>query len=68
MQNRDVRERIIADVCAEFELAPDLIRQLLELENRHRDLLAWGARPNLRRDISRVLDTELQKIRAPGFA
>jgi phenylalanyl-tRNA synthetase beta subunit len=56
MRNTELRDRIISEVCQEFDVDEAFILELLSLESEHGDLLAWGARPNLRRDIATVVD------------
>lgn len=63
MRNLELKAKIIKDVCEKAELDEAIVMRLLDLENRHRDLLAWGARPGLRRDIATIMDEELEKRR-----
>ncbi|CAN7273652.1 hypothetical protein [Mesorhizobium sp. RIZ17] len=66
MRDKELRKRIVTDVCGGMGLDPDVIFQLLALENEHRDLFAWGSRPNLRRDIAAIVEQELEKRRKAG--
>ncbi|ESQ84200.1 hypothetical protein AEAC466_10675 [Asticcacaulis sp. AC466] len=59
MKNKDLRDQIISEVCQEFEVDKLFILELMSLESEHGDLLAWGAKPNLRRDIAAVVDRAL---------
>lgn len=63
MQDQRIKDRIIDEVCKASDLDPEIIRRLMKLESKHKDLQAWGARPGLRREISAVLDPELEKIK-----
>ena len=64
MLNQELRSSIVREVCDRSGLDAELIFRLLDLETRHRDLLAWGARPNLRRDITGIFEDEFEKRRA----
>lgn len=66
MQKKSSREKIIADVCSEVGVDRSFIEALLDLETQHGDLLAWGARPHLRRDVAAIVETALAKYRAEG--
>lgn len=66
MKNNESRAKIIAEVCAEEGVDQSFIESLLELETQHGDLLAWGARPHLRRDIATIVEVALAKHRAEG--
>lgn len=66
MKNKAPRAKIIADVCAEEGVDQSFIMALLDLETQHGDLLAWGAKPNLRRDVAEIVETALAKHRAEG--
>tara|TARA_R110000796_G_scaffold250870_1_gene381067 strand:+ start:5629 stop:5832 length:204 start_codon:yes stop_codon:yes gene_type:complete len=63
MQNKELKAKIVQKVCEQAGVEPELVNHLLELESKHSDLLAWGSRPNLRRDISALMDEELSKRR-----
>lgn len=63
MQDRQRWDVIIVDVCEAKGIDPQVVRDLLALEKEHSDLLGWGARPNLRRDIARVIDLALDRRR-----
>jgi len=63
MRNQELRSSIVRDICDRSGLDADLIFRLLELETKHRDLLAWGARPNLRRDIAAIFEEEFDRRR-----
>lgn len=66
MKNKASRAKIIADVCAKEGVDESFIHALLDLETQHGDLLAWGARPHLRRDVAAIVETALAKHRAEG--
>ncbi|NGP16528.1 hypothetical protein [Devosia aurantiaca] len=66
MKDKEGRAAIVAEVCAQEGVDPSFIEALLDLETEHGDLLAWGARPHLRRDVSRIVDLALKKHRAEG--
>ncbi|WP_373461873.1 DNA modification system-associated small protein [Sphingomonas sp. SORGH_AS_0879] len=38
-----------------------VLRRLLALEDDHRNLHGWGARPALRRDIAAVIEEEMRE-------
>ncbi len=63
MQNKELREKIVEDICRDRKIDPALIFELLALESEHRDLFAWGARPNLRRDIEKIVEKALLHLR-----
>jgi hypothetical protein len=63
MRNQEHISSIVRDICDRSDLDADLIFRLLNLETKHRDLLAWGARPNLRRDITAIFEEEFDKRR-----
>jgi hypothetical protein len=63
MQDTERRDAIIVDVCKAKAIDPQVVRDLLALEKEHPDLLGWGARPNLRRDIARIIDLALDRRR-----
>ena len=63
MQDQELRDKIIDDICKASDLDPEIVRRLMQLEVKHKDLLAWGARPGLRREISALLEPELEKIK-----
>lgn len=64
MKNKEAKAKIIAEVCDEEGVDKSFIEALLELETQHGDLLAWGAKPHLRRDIANIVETALAKQRA----
>jgi hypothetical protein len=64
MKNKASKARIISDVCAEVGVDQSFIEALLDLETQHGDLLAWGAKPHLRRDVAAIVETALAKYRA----
>ncbi|GLQ12075.1 hypothetical protein GCM10007913_40070 [Devosia yakushimensis] len=66
MKNKASKAKIIADVCAEQGIDQSFIEALLDLETDHGDLLAWGARPHLRRDVGGIVEQALAKHRAEG--
>lgn len=63
MQNKERWDAIIVDVCTAKGIDPQVVRDLLALEKEHSDLLGWGARPNLRRDMTRVIELALERRR-----
>lgn len=66
MKNKELKAQIIAEVCAEQGMDRSFIEALLALETQHGDLLAWGAKPHLRRDVSALVEVALAKHRAEG--
>ncbi|MCW1410792.1 MULTISPECIES: hypothetical protein [Rhizobium] len=66
MRNQELRSSIVREICDSSGLDAELIFRLLDLETKHRDLLAWGARPNLRRDITALFEEEFEKWRIEG--
>jgi hypothetical protein len=50
----------LAVACASNDVPEDLLLDLLDLEKKHQNLHAWGARPALRRDIAAVIDAHLK--------
>lgn len=67
MQDKGLRRKIVIDICSGMDdLDPEVIFRLLALETEHRDLFAWGSRPNLRRDIAAIVEAELEKRRKAG--
>jgi hypothetical protein len=44
MRNTELRDRIISEVCQEFDVDEAFILELLSLESEHGDLLAWGGK------------------------
>lgn len=63
MLDRNSKDEIIDAVCKASDVDPQVVRRLIQLESKHKDLLAWGARPGLRREISTLLEPELEKIK-----
>ncbi|MES0050609.1 DNA modification system-associated small protein [Mesorhizobium sp. M0053] len=59
MQNKELRAKIVDEICRERQTDPAIVLELLALESEHRDLFSWGARPNLRRDIEKIVEKEL---------
>jgi DNA sulfur modification protein DndC len=55
--NRDLLE----DVAARFEVAPDVLTRLLQLEAEFRNLHAWGARPAFRSRIAEIVDRAVKQ-------
>lgn len=51
------RERIVREVCDDTGVDPALVLDLLALEDGHRNLHGYGARPKLRRAAERIIDT-----------
>jgi len=66
MKDKESRAAIVAEVCAQEGVDQSFIEALLELETQHGDLLAWGARPHLRRDVAAIVEVALKKHRAEG--
>lgn len=66
MRNQELRSSIVREICDRSGLDADLVFRLLNLETKHSDLLAWGARPNLRRDIAAIFEEEFDKRRTEG--
>jgi hypothetical protein len=66
MKNKESKAKIIAEVCAEEGVDQSFIEALLDLETQHGDLLAWGAKPHLRRDVAAIVEVALAKHRAEG--
>ncbi len=64
MRNKEYKAKIIAEVCAEEGVDQSFIEALLDLETQHGDLMAWGAKPHLRRDVSAIVEVALAKHRA----
>jgi hypothetical protein len=64
MKDNQRRSAIVAEVCAQLDVDQSFIEALLELETQHGDLLAWGARPHLRRDVAAIVELALKKHRA----
>ncbi|HCE6897656.1 DNA modification system-associated small protein [Pseudomonas aeruginosa] len=60
MQNKELKSKIIRQICENEGVSTELVLKLLDLESKHRDLLAWGARPGLRRDIAAIMEEELE--------
>lgn len=50
-------ERIVGEVCGETGVDPALVLSLLALEDDHKNLHGYGARPKLRRAAERIIDT-----------
>ena len=50
---------LIRRIAEENEVPVELIRQILELEPKYRNLHAWGARPALRRALATLVDEAL---------
>lgn len=50
------RERIVEEVCSETGVDASLVLTLLALEDGHRNLHGYGARPKLRRAAERIID------------
>jgi len=50
------RERIVEEVCGETDVDPALLLALLALEDGHRNLHGYGARPRLRRAAEQIID------------
>ena len=50
---------LIRQIAENNGVPVELIRQILELEPKYRNLHAWGARPALRRDLAALLDEAL---------
>jgi hypothetical protein len=63
MQNKKLQNEIVEKTCKERNTDPAIVFELLALEGEHKDLFAWGARPNLRRDIEKILEKELARRR-----
>ncbi|EOD8982456.1 TPA: DNA modification system-associated small protein [Pseudomonas aeruginosa] len=63
MQNKELKSKIIRQICENEGVSTELVLKLLDLESKHRDLLAWGARPGLRRDIAAIMEEELESRR-----
>lgn len=66
MKNKELKARIVAEVCAEEGVDKSFIEALLELETQHGDLLAWGAKPHLRREVAAIVEMALATHRAEG--
>lgn len=49
-------DNLIREIAENNEVPVELIRQILELEPRYRNLHAWGARPALRRALVELVD------------
>ena len=49
-------DSLIREIAESNEVPVDLIRQILELEPRYRNLHVWGARPALRRALVELVD------------
>jgi hypothetical protein len=63
MLDQKLKDKIIDEVCEAADVDPQVVRHLLMLESKHKDLMAWGARPGLRREISALLEPELEKVK-----
>ena len=50
---------LIRQIAEDNEVPVELIRQILELEPKYRNLHAWGVRPALRRDLAALVDDAL---------
>ena len=50
------RAGIVEDVCAETGVDAGLVMRLLALEDGHRNLHGYGARPRLRRAAEQIID------------
>ena len=59
-------DRIVREVAAEQAVDPELLIRLLRLEEEHRELHGWGARPRLRRAAEQILDAALAARRGAG--
>lgn len=59
-----VEYRDAVNAAAEKGEAPvEVLLELLQLENVHTNLHGWGARPALRRDVERILDSAIESNR-----
>ena len=50
---------LIRQIAEDNEVPVELIRQVLELEPKYRNLHAWGVRPALRRALATLVDDAL---------
>ena len=50
---------LIRQIAEDNAVPVELIRQILELEPKYRNLHAWGARPALRRALDALVDDAL---------
>ena len=50
---------LIRQIAENNAVPVELIRQILELEPKYRNLHAWGARPALRRALAALVDDAL---------
>ena len=60
------RERIVEEVCGETGVDPALVLSLLALEDGHRNLHGYGARPRLRRAAEKIIDDAQSNGRGGG--
>ena len=49
-------DTLIREIAENNEVPVELIRQILKLEPRYRNLHAWGARPALQRALVELVD------------
>ena len=50
---------LIRQIAEDNKVPVELIRQVLELEPKYRNLHAWGVRPALRRTLATLVDDAL---------
>ncbi len=61
VKSNDILQQQIELVSSQNEVSAETLRQLLALEESHRNLHTWGARPALRREIDAIIDADLAK-------
>jgi hypothetical protein len=59
VKSSDILEQQIELVSSQNGVSAETLRQLLALEESHRNLHTWGARPALRREIDAIIEADM---------
>jgi hypothetical protein len=59
VKSSDILEQQIEQVSSRNGVSAHTLRRLLSLEDEHRNLHSWGARPALRRDIEAIIEEDM---------